>query len=274
MDHLVRSRQQGWRDRQAERFCGPEIDHQLELGGLLDGEITRRRPFEDFVDINRRAAKQITQVSAVRHEAPGVEPLPKRPHGSQATLSRDLVDTSDVGKEERLTQDEQSSDASLLHHCKRSVELLHAADANRNKAHPKLRSRLFKALQPVCIDRRRRVEEERDRRSLRQGLLQQLQNLATKLRAGDDSQPRDVAARTRETFDESNSNWVLGDRHDYGNRGGGLQHSHGYSVDAHHEEIDVEGNEFSSENGKLLHSALSESAFDRNVLPFDIAMLA
>jgi hypothetical protein len=39
LDDLVRSHQDGLRDRQAERLRGLEIDDELELGGLLDGQV-------------------------------------------------------------------------------------------------------------------------------------------------------------------------------------------------------------------------------------------
>ena len=45
LDHLVRPQQQRRRDRQAERLGGLEVDDQLELGGLLDGEVGGFAPF-------------------------------------------------------------------------------------------------------------------------------------------------------------------------------------------------------------------------------------
>jgi hypothetical protein len=43
MDDLVRPQQHGLGDRETERFGGLEIDHQLELGGLLDREVRGAR---------------------------------------------------------------------------------------------------------------------------------------------------------------------------------------------------------------------------------------
>jgi hypothetical protein len=37
LDHLIRTRQQRRRDRQAECLGGLEVDDEVELGGLLDG---------------------------------------------------------------------------------------------------------------------------------------------------------------------------------------------------------------------------------------------
>jgi hypothetical protein len=59
LDDLVRPRQQRRRDREAERLGGLEVDHELELGGLLDGQIARLRALEDLVDIRCGPSHQI-----------------------------------------------------------------------------------------------------------------------------------------------------------------------------------------------------------------------
>ena len=43
--NLVRPQQQGRRDRQTEQLRGLEIDHQLEFGRLLYGQIGGLAPF-------------------------------------------------------------------------------------------------------------------------------------------------------------------------------------------------------------------------------------
>src|SRR5882672_7599161 len=39
-DYPVGAGQEGWWDRQAERLRGLEVDDELQLGGLLDGQVT------------------------------------------------------------------------------------------------------------------------------------------------------------------------------------------------------------------------------------------
>jgi hypothetical protein len=46
LDYLVRPRQQRRRDRQAECLRGIEVDDQLELGRLFDGQVAGLAPFE------------------------------------------------------------------------------------------------------------------------------------------------------------------------------------------------------------------------------------
>ena len=38
-DHLIRASEYGRRHREAERLSGPEVDNQLELSRLFDGQI-------------------------------------------------------------------------------------------------------------------------------------------------------------------------------------------------------------------------------------------
>ena len=47
-DDLVGAGEDRWRDRQAERFGGYEIDDQLECRRLLDRKIGRLGALEDF----------------------------------------------------------------------------------------------------------------------------------------------------------------------------------------------------------------------------------
>ena len=52
LDHLVRSRQHVGRNREADLLCSLEIDHQLKLCRLLDGQIGGFCAFEDFVNVH------------------------------------------------------------------------------------------------------------------------------------------------------------------------------------------------------------------------------
>src|SRR5712671_4775867 len=53
------------RYRDAKGFCGLEIDHQIELGRLLDRQIGRLGAFENFIDVVACTAEQIGYIGAV-----------------------------------------------------------------------------------------------------------------------------------------------------------------------------------------------------------------
>src|SRR5262245_24123630 len=58
-DRLVGPQQNGLRDRQPERLRRLEVDHQLELGGLFDGEIGGLGALQDFVHVAGRASAKV-----------------------------------------------------------------------------------------------------------------------------------------------------------------------------------------------------------------------
>ena len=58
-DHLVDAREQRERDGEAERLRSLEVDEQLDLGGLLDREISWLRVFEDTALIDAHLAVRI-----------------------------------------------------------------------------------------------------------------------------------------------------------------------------------------------------------------------
>ena len=61
LDDLIRPQQERLRDRQAERLGGSEIYDQLELGRLLNGEVSGLGALEDLVHVSRGPSEQIVE---------------------------------------------------------------------------------------------------------------------------------------------------------------------------------------------------------------------
>src|SRR5262249_204796 len=75
LNDLIRP-QQRRRDREAERFGGLEVDDELELCGLFDGQIGWLGALENLVDVRRSAPKEIRNVRSIGHQASGHRQTP------------------------------------------------------------------------------------------------------------------------------------------------------------------------------------------------------
>src|SRR5215813_5476583 len=72
LDHLIRPRQQRWRDGQAEGLGGLEVDDELELRGLLDRQVRWLGSLEDPIDVGGYTSVDLSVVGAIAHKSPGL----------------------------------------------------------------------------------------------------------------------------------------------------------------------------------------------------------
>src|SRR6266498_309202 len=70
LNHVVRALQQRLRHGDAERLCGLQVDHQLELGWLLYRDIGGLRALENLVDLRCQARPLLTRRWTVGQESP------------------------------------------------------------------------------------------------------------------------------------------------------------------------------------------------------------
>src|SRR6476620_8242370 len=68
LDHLVRAGEKRWRNGQADRLRGGQIDCKIELGRLLDGEVTRFCSAQNLVDKVSGTPEQVRLVWSIRHK--------------------------------------------------------------------------------------------------------------------------------------------------------------------------------------------------------------
>src|SRR5262245_27597523 len=76
LDHVVRAPEERRRKDETEHLGSLEIDHQLELGRLLDGQVAGLGALEDLVDIGGRASERVGRAGPIGHEAAVVHVLP------------------------------------------------------------------------------------------------------------------------------------------------------------------------------------------------------
>src|ERR1700740_1601556 len=67
-DHLVGPREQRWRNLEAERPGGLEVNKHLELGGLLNRKLGWFCTLEKLIDVGSSAPDQISDICSVGDE--------------------------------------------------------------------------------------------------------------------------------------------------------------------------------------------------------------
>src|SRR5215471_18166682 len=73
LNHLIRPREQGRRDRQADRLGRLEVDSQYVLRRLLDGEIARLGTLQDSVNEVGCPGSEFVEVHGVREDGPACD---------------------------------------------------------------------------------------------------------------------------------------------------------------------------------------------------------
>ena len=89
-DHLIGAGEQRGRHGEAECLGGLEVDGELELGGLFDGEFGGPYPPEDFVDKACGPKIQIGIVYRVGHQSPVFHKIARRIAGRQPVAGRQV----------------------------------------------------------------------------------------------------------------------------------------------------------------------------------------
>src|SRR5215468_8222704 len=68
LDHLVGAGEEGWWHGEAKRLRGLEVDHQLELGWLLDRKFASFLARKNSRDISRSGAIKLKVIGRVAHQ--------------------------------------------------------------------------------------------------------------------------------------------------------------------------------------------------------------
>jgi hypothetical protein len=71
LDYLVGDAEQRRRDREAKQSGTLDVDDKLELGRLLDWQVSRPRAFEDAIHIGAHLPIRIPNIGPVAHQSAG-----------------------------------------------------------------------------------------------------------------------------------------------------------------------------------------------------------
>jgi hypothetical protein len=100
LNHLVGAGKKRWRNVEAERLGGGQVDNEIELGRLLDRQVGGFRSAQNPVDIVGRAPVEVREVRSVGHQSPGFDVGTSIEDGWQVRGERERDDARAVGGNE------------------------------------------------------------------------------------------------------------------------------------------------------------------------------
>src|SRR5262245_19016898 len=106
-DHLVGTLEQRGRNFEAKCILGLEIDHKLELGRLLDRQVTGPFTLEDAIDIGCCLPVCLEQLNPIRHQTAAGDEVAGRIDRRQAVPGGERDDRSTVRRGEEVRQHEE-----------------------------------------------------------------------------------------------------------------------------------------------------------------------
>ena len=119
LDQLIRPLQERRRDRQAEGFGGLEVDHEVELRGLLDWQVGRLGALQDFVYIDRSTLLHLGNIYSIGHEATWLNIHLERIDSGDPMLGSKIDDGPSM-HEHKGRRPHQYGLVAILHHAEES----------------------------------------------------------------------------------------------------------------------------------------------------------
>src|SRR5438552_17054874 len=69
LDQLVGASEERWRNGEAERLSGGQVDDEIEFGRLLDGKLGRVGALENLVNVASGSTSQVSEICPVGDES-------------------------------------------------------------------------------------------------------------------------------------------------------------------------------------------------------------
>src|SRR6516165_3412076 len=206
MRRIRTAEQWNW-DRQAERLGGLEIDHELDLGLLLDRQLARLGTFEDFARVDANLAICIDETGVIAHQTARRDELASSIDCRNAMLRRQRHEPIASAVEEVIGADEERIGMPLDEGREGRVEIAFRAGVQDNNFSPKRACCCLYISLLGFGTRSGRVDEKGDQPSVRHDLAQELQAFWHKLN-GEYAYARQVAIRPVEARDKADPHWI------------------------------------------------------------------
>src|SRR5438034_5060359 len=122
-DDLIRPREQRLRNRQPERLCGLEVDDQLELPRLLDGQVSGLGALENLVDVGDGVPEHVETVRPIGQKATHLRVLAQPIDRWQTVPGREVFDSCSVVLEHGVYENDDRAGLLAGHRGEGAVDL-------------------------------------------------------------------------------------------------------------------------------------------------------
>src|ERR1700730_717069 len=216
LDHMIRPLQERRRDRQAEGFGGLEVDDQLELGGLLNGQVAGLGALEDLVNIDGEPSVRVTLTRAVAHQSTSVGILAPAEYRRQSLRDTKGGKVETVGHRRTLGKDDHRVRLCPSDRLKRLAKLWACSKGRLGKSDvdevdSERLSGCFGGTQFGFLPRMIGIRQRSERAQAREGLLEELHALACDFE-GQERNPGKVAAGPRQALYKACLHRIAADR--------------------------------------------------------------
>src|ERR1700687_2633604 len=180
-DPLILPLQERRRDRQPEGLGGLEVDDQLELGRLFDGQIAGLGAFQDLVHVEGSSPKQVREDGAIGRETPRIDVPANVIHHGELVFCCQLSNLPPFTVEERTEGNDQGSYPLLQDERERPTQPFAVADRDDFEREPERSGRRLRRLHTRGRTGKAAGHQDGDPSRTGDHFLEELQALAVEL---------------------------------------------------------------------------------------------
>src|SRR5262245_20423954 len=204
------------RNLQAEAIGRPDVDDQVELDGLLHGQLAGASAAQDLAHMPARAPAEIDQIHRERHQAATVGKQPVAVHRGQSEPRGQPHERRALTAEHRVARNEDSIQSLAVNHFEGVPDFTRIAYADFLEREVQPRTFPFDGPPDLRMNRIGQVSEERDALRARGYVAKQFEPLLDQEDAAAES--RDIPARLQPVRDDAEVDGISS-RHEHdGNR--------------------------------------------------------
>src|SRR6266446_1222405 len=260
------------RESEAQSLGGLEVDDELEIHWLLDGQVGRLGAFQDSVHVVGAALKRFGEPRPVCHEASLPGKHPEFVHRGEPMLGRKIQHLAAMIEGQHLCDHKERIGALPSEGRERRLEIERIAQLYRLKPHAQYPGRRFNLAEAGHHAGVSRIPEHGHTFKLRHRLFEELQSFRAQINRHV-ADTGEVAARPCQAGDQPGTDRIRHIHHYDRDRLGRILCGEGCRCAYGDDQVDWETGQFRRQIGKTFGPSLGIAPFNRQVLAFRVSKI-